>query len=82
MIDITPRNPNYSSAMGTNFERHDSSPSHHASSFAHDRELNDVEGKCQIEVQIFYSVKWFMQRFDAKFPKSFNRKQVECRKMN
>lgn len=46
MIDITPRNQNYSSsAMGsTNYERHNDSPPHHSSSFARDRELNDAEG--------------------------------------
>ncbi|XP_031639514.1 H(+)/Cl(-) exchange transporter 5 isoform X2 [Contarinia nasturtii] len=44
MIDITPRNQNYSSAMGTNYERQDNSPIHHSSSYTRDRELNDAEG--------------------------------------
>lgn len=46
MIDITPRNQNYSSTMGsTNYNRQNNSPIQHSSSFARDRELNDAEGK-------------------------------------
>lgn len=47
MIDITPRNQNYSSTMGsTNYERQSNSPPpHHSTSYARDRELNDAEGK-------------------------------------
>lgn len=46
MIDITPRNQNYTSTMeSTNFERQDNSPPHHSSSYQRDRELNDAEGK-------------------------------------
>lgn len=47
MIDITPRNQNYSTTMGsTNYERQGDSPAHHSSSaYARDRELNDAEGK-------------------------------------
>lgn len=46
MIDITPRNQNYSSTMGsTDYERQNNSPAHHISSaYARDRELNDAEG--------------------------------------
>lgn len=46
MIDITPRNQNYSATMAsTNFERQGNLPPLHSSSYTRDRELNDAEGK-------------------------------------
>lgn len=54
MIDITPRNQNYSSAMGTNYERQENSPPHHSSSYTRDRELNDAEGKIYFQFSLFH----------------------------
>lgn len=58
MIDITPRNQNYSSTMGTaNYERQSNSPPHHSTSYARDRELNDAEGK---NLNTIYSLRSFL----------------------
>lgn len=47
MIDITPRETNYSSTMAgnENYGRQPGSPTHGSSAYARDRELNDAEGK-------------------------------------
>lgn len=45
MIDITPRESNYTSTMGGGEGRQPGSPSHASSAYARDRELNDAEGK-------------------------------------
>lgn len=56
MIDITPRNQNYASTMGsTNYNRQNNSPIHHSSSYARDRELNDAEGKYE-QIWDFFSL--------------------------
>lgn len=45
MIDITPRESNYTSTMAGGEGRQPGSPSHGSSAYARDRELNDAEGK-------------------------------------
>lgn len=45
MIDITPRESNYTSTMAGGEGRQPGSPSHASSAYARDRELNDAEGK-------------------------------------
>lgn len=57
MIDITPRNQNYSATMGsTNYDRQNNSPPHHSTSYARDRELNDAEGKDRLHLIIVVNV--------------------------
>lgn len=61
MIDITPRNQNYTSTMAsTNFERQENSPPHHSSSYQRDRELNDAEGKYSTILFVYakYKIMW------------------------
>lgn len=64
MIDITPRNQNYSSsAMGsTNYERHNDSPPHHVSAFVRDRELNDAEGMSHFAHIHYASTSFFLTK--------------------